>query len=90
MGGRLWGGMMNKECISYTIRLLFLIIVVVICRYIYPTDKYDFYNYISYIYSIGLLLIIILPNLHEFSFLGIKGKVKDVDNTDDMIVLEEK
>ena len=75
---------MNKECISYNIRLLFLIIVVVICRCIYPIDKYDFYNYISYIYSIGLLLIIILPNLYEFSFLGIKGKVKDINNTDDI------
>jgi len=63
---------------------------VVICRYIYPINKYNFYNYILYIYSIGLLLIIILPNLYEFSFLGIKGKVKDVDNTDDIIIDPEE
>lgn len=76
---------MNEKCISYHKRIIFLIIVVIICRYIYSIDKSNFYDYISYIFSIGLLLIILLPNLHEFSFLGIKAR--EIDNTDDVIIV---
>lgn len=81
---------MDEKCSSYHVRTFFLIIVVVICRYIYSINESDFYDYISYIFSIGLLLIILFPNLHEFSFWGIKAKGKIFPGYSEVTTISDK
>ena len=71
-----------RNCIGYVFKLMFLLTVVIFCRYFFLKLGEHFYDYNSYIYSIGLLLIVLLPNLHEFSFWGIRAKGKD--NSGDM------
>ena len=72
------------------IRIIFLIIVVVICRYIYSINESDFCNYISYIFSIGLLLIILVPDLDEFSLWGIKAKGKSFSGSTEGPMIYDK
>ncbi|MCK4744939.1 hypothetical protein KAS41_02670 [Candidatus Parcubacteria bacterium] len=66
-------------------KIIILIIFIIICRVLEYKLKENFYDYISYIYSIGLLLIILLPNLDRFKFWGIEAINQQKDETGNII-----
>jgi len=70
---------------KYWLRIGMLLIVVIVSRIFFSDINQKFYDYISYVFSIGLLILILLPNLHQFKFWGIEAKNKDPeDNTNEM------
>lgn len=79
----------SRNNLSYIIKLLIIFIMVIIFRVLFIFLFESFYDYISYIYAIGLLLFILFPNLEEVNFFGIKAKGV-IDDTNKMIFVENK
>ncbi|MBN1175339.1 hypothetical protein JXA48_01720 [Candidatus Woesearchaeota archaeon] len=82
---------MKSENLIYIFRLLGMLIITVIMRCLFSKTNQEFYDYISYVFSIGILLLILLPNLHEFKFWGIsaKGNNQQIDDTTKIILVNE-
>lgn len=64
-------------------RYICLLILVLMLRYLYFQTGQIFYDYISYAYAIGLLAIILVPNIKQISFLGVE--IEGIDNQKDII-----
>ncbi|MCD4741361.1 MAG: hypothetical protein K8R67_02600 [Desulfobacteraceae bacterium] len=47
-----------------------------------------YYDYVSYVFSIGVLLLIVMPNLKQFSFMGIKAMGEVIDDRNIINILD--
>jgi len=63
----------NQLCRKYSSRLVIIFACIIITRYAFFKSQDTYYDYISYLFSIGLLILLLLPNLDQFNFLGINA-----------------
>lgn len=77
--------MIKKIYLEYKKRLIIILLLTIISRILFTITSEIFYDYISYLFSIGFLILLLLPNLDQFKFWGIEARNKTEDNTNDII-----
>ena len=65
---------MNNKDKKYLLRIITILSLGILFLIIYLLDEGKFYKNISYFYFIGLLILLMLPNLNEFNLFGVKAK----------------
>jgi len=66
----------NKK---YFLKIVLLILIVVLFRCLFSVIREHYYDYMSYAFSAGALIMIIFPNIEEISFWGFHAKKEKDD-----------
>lgn len=68
---------LKNETFKYCSKIVFVLLLLILSRYLYNKLDEAFYDKISYIFASTITILILIPNLAEFSFFGMKAKERD-------------